>query len=204
MLANSIIAQGNTIVNGFQKGVYQSIDTSNVSQVSFKNTLNFTLSNRLYKIEEINTTSTVKYIRCSTTNIYSQNFASVTLGVLNMSGEFVALSNTGTRSGSALNVSFSVTGTLFNANSFLIMRDNTNNDLYLVCGYYKGDTNKVQVSPLNYSGSGNISIRRLYDHSGSLTYPVGNGTKIGISYPAFRITTDYIQCSAETFGITVT
>lgn len=188
---------GSNLNSGLMEGTFQSCQ-SRSSGYGYIMSGTVSLNSRLY--EYLGHSSSMLYL--SSSNIYVQNMESIDIGYLNGDFEFVSI-GTGSRDSMTINVTFNEQPIPGQHGIFVFIRDNIENKIYLACNYYMGNTEKSITSERVTLDNSISYILRTYGMESPTEIPAGSGSKVCISFPAWRFKNSYISSDAECFGITI-
>ena len=195
----SVPLAGSNLNSGLMEGTFQSCQSQS-SGYGYIMSGTVSLNSRLY--EYLGHSSSMLYL--SSSNIYVQNIESIDIGYLNGDFEFVSI-GTGSRDSMTINATFnnqpipSVDGT------FVFIKDNVENKIYLACNYAMGDAEKSITSERVTLDNSISCILRTYEMTSPTEIPAGNGSKVCLSYPAWKFwpLSDDIRSNNQCIGITI-
>lgn len=161
--------------SGLMEGTFQSCGSFSTNY-AYNMSGTVRLNSRLY--EYLGHSSSMLYL--SSSNIYVQNMESIDIGYLNGDFEFVSI-GTGSRDSMTINATFNEQPIPDGYGTFIFIKDNVENKIYLACNYIMGNTT-VDITSEKVTLDNNIScIRRTYGMESSTEIPAGNGSRVCVS-----------------------
>lgn len=190
---------GSNLNSGLMEGTFQSCQSQS-SGYGYIMSGTVSLNSRLY--EYLGHSSSMLYL--SSSNIYVQNMESIDIGYLNGNFEFVSI-GTGSRDSMTINVTFNEQPIPETSGTFVFIKDNVENKIYLACNYFMGDTTKDIICEKVTLDNSVSCIWRPYGMESPTEIPAGNGSRVCVSWPAWKFwpVSDTIKSNVEGFGITI-
>ena len=189
---------GSNLNSGLMEGTFQSCQSFS-SSYGYIMSGTVSLNSRLY--EYLGHSSSMLYL--SSSNIYVQNMESIDIGYLNGDFEFVSV-GTGSRDSMTINATFNRQPIPEGSGTFVFIKDNVENKIYLACNYYMGNTT-VDITSERITLDNSVScIWRPYGMESPTEIPAGSGSRVCVSRPAWKFwPASNIRSNVEGFGITV-
>lgn len=190
---------GSNLNSGLMEGTFQSCQSFS-SNYAYTISGTVSLNSRLY--EYLGHSSSMLYL--SSSNIYVQNMESIDIGYLNGDFEFVSI-GTGSRDSMTINATFNEQPIPEGVGTFVFIKDNVENKIYLACNYIMGNTT-IDITSEKVTLDNSVScIWRPYGMESPTEIPAGNGSRVCVSWPAWKFypASDTIKSNVEGFGITI-
>ena len=196
----SVPLAGSNLNSGLMEGTFQSCQSQS-SGYGYIMSGTVILDSRLY--EYLGHSSSMLYL--SSSNIYVQNIESIDIGYLNGDFEFVSI-GTGYRDSMTINATFNEQPIPEGVGTFVFIKDNVENKIYLACNYYMGNAT-VDITSERVTLDNSIScILRTYGMESPTEIPAGSGSKVCLSYPAWKFyqsSTLSIRSDEDSIGVTI-
>ena len=189
---------GSNLNSGLMEGTFQSCQNKS-SSYGYVMSGTVSLNSRLY--EYLGHSSSMLYL--SSSNIYVQNIESIDIGYLNGDFEFVSI-GTGSRDSMTINATFNEQPIPEGVGTFVFIKDNVENKIYLACNYYMGKAT-VDITSERVTLDNSIScILRTYGMESPTEIPAGSGSKVCLSYPAWKFyQSSTLRSDEDSIGVTI-